>query len=106
MLCVSADITAAQDDAIVNLSDPNVRKQQVERLAGQSQQRKADAWQIAKSQGWIPKELIGDRIFELMAIDGDRVYVYKTCNVNAAISIGANLIRNTLPYNVNGAGLI
>ncbi|MHC4719435.1 MAG: S8 family serine peptidase, partial [Planctomycetota bacterium] len=83
-----------------------MRRNEVERLTAQSQQRKTDAWQIAKSQGWIPKGQIGNITFELMAIEGDRVYVYKTCNVNAAISVGADLIRNTPPYDVNGADLI
>ncbi len=106
LLCVLAGVALGQDAPITNLSDPNVRQQTVERLAGQSQQRKTAAWEMAERQGWIPKGQIGNITFELMAIEGDRVYVYKTCNVNAAISIGANLIRNTLPYNVNGAGLI
>jgi len=96
----------AQSTNTVKLSDPNVRQQTVERLASQSRQKKTAAWEIAERQGWPAKGQIGDIIFELMAIEGDRVYVYKTCNVNAAISIGANLIRNTLPYSVNGADLI
>jgi hypothetical protein len=96
----------AQSTSIGKLSDPNVRQQTVERLARQSQQRKTAAWQMAKRQGWIPKGQIGNVTFELMAIEGDRVYVYKTCNVNAAISIGADLIRNTPHYDVNGADLI
>jgi len=106
LLCVLADVALGQDAPITNLSDPNVRQQTVERLASRSRQKKTAAWEIAERQGWPAKGRIGDIIFELMAIEGDRVYVYKTCNVNAAISIGANLIRNTLPYNVNGAGLI
>jgi subtilisin family serine protease len=106
LLCVLADVALGRDAPITNLSDPNVRQQTVERLASQSQQKKTAAWEIAERQGWIPKGQIGNITFELMAIEGDRVYVYKTCNVNAAISIGANLIRNTLPYNVNGADLI
>jgi len=105
LICLLANVAAGQNAAPVNLGDPDVRQQIVEHLAAESQQRKANAWQIAKSQGWPAKERIGDRIFELMAIEGGRVYVYQTCNVNAAISIGANLIRNTSPYNVNGADL-
>ncbi len=91
--------------AAVDFSDPVVRRQAVERLAEQSQQRKAAAWSLAQSQGWLPLETINNTTFELMAIDGDRVYVYKTCNVNAAISTAVNLIRNTAPYDVNGEGL-
>lgn len=105
LVCILANVAAGSDDAIVNLSTPNVRQQAVERLATQSQQKKTAAWEIAERQGWIPKGQIGNTVFELMAIEGDRVCVYKTCNVNAAISIGVDLIRNTAPYNVNGAGL-
>jgi hypothetical protein len=78
----------------------------VERLARRSEQRKAAAWHIAQSQGWVPKGQINDTVFELMAIEGDRVYAYKTCNLNAAISIGVDLIRNTAPYDVNGVDLM
>ncbi|MBA7614420.1 hypothetical protein ES703_21684 [subsurface metagenome] len=105
LVCVLADVAAGQNGAIVNLSDPNVRQQVVERLASESRQKKAAAWEIAKSGGWTPKERINNTTFELMAIEGNRVYVYKTCNVNAAISIAADLIRNTEPYYLNGAGL-
>ena len=105
LVCILAGVAAGRNATINNLSDPNVRQQTAERLASQSQQRKAAAWKIAERQGWIPKGQIGDTTFELMATEGDRVYVYKTCNVNAAISIGVDLIRNTEPYNLNGAGL-
>ncbi|MCJ7779007.1 MAG: S8 family serine peptidase, partial [Sedimentisphaerales bacterium] len=105
LVCILADATADQKGTIVNLSNPNVRQQIVERLASESRQKKAKAWEIASSGGWTPKEKINNTTFELMAIEGDRVYVYKTCNVNAAISIAADLIRNTAPYYLNGAGL-
>jgi len=105
LACVFVNVAAAGNSKIVNLSNPAVRRQVVEHLAQQSQQRKTDAWAIAQNYGWAAKERINGRIFELMAIEGDRVYVYKTCNVNAAISIGADLIRNTSPYDVNGADL-
>jgi len=105
LACVFVNVAAARNSNIVNLSNPAVRRQVVERLAQQSRQRKTDAWTIAQSYGWAAKERINGRIFELMAIEGNRVYVYKTCNVNAAISIGADLIRNTPPYDVNGADL-
>jgi hypothetical protein len=88
------------------LSDPEERMRVVERLARRSEQRKAAAWQIAQSQGWVPKGQINNTVFELVAIEGDRVYTYKTCNVNAAISIGVDLIRNTAPYDVNGVDLM
>ena len=107
LVCVLADVAVGRDGTIVivNLRDPNVRRQIVERLARESQGKKAAALAIAQSQGWLVRQQINDTIFELMAIEADRIYVYKTCNVNAAISIGTNLIRNTAPYDVNGVGL-
>jgi len=105
LICVLVNVSTGESNAAVDLSDPNVRQLVVERLARQSRQRKTSAWSIAQDQGWAPKGQIGDFTFELMAIKGDRVYVYKTCNVNSAISIGVNLIRNTAPYDVNGASL-
>jgi hypothetical protein len=104
LACALANLTA-YGGAVINLSDPVARRQAVARLATESRRRKAAAWEMAQSQGWVPKQLTEDRIFELMAIRGGRVYFYKTCNVNAAISVGADLIRNTPPYNLNGAGL-
>ncbi|MFZ0035426.1 MAG: S8 family serine peptidase [Sedimentisphaerales bacterium] len=105
LVCILADVTADQKGAITNLKDSNVRQNVVERLAGESRQKKAKAWEIASRDGWTPKKKVNNTTSELMAIEGDRVYVYKTCNVNAAISIAANLIRNTAPYYLNGAGL-
>ncbi|UCF43411.1 MAG: S8 family serine peptidase [Planctomycetota bacterium] len=99
-----ANLTA-NGASVINLSDPVVREQTVARLAAESRRTKATAWQMAQSQGWVPKQLTEDRIFELMAIRGGRIYFYRTCNVNAAISVGADLIRNTPPYDLNGAGL-
>jgi len=43
--------------------------------------------------------------FELMALKDGRPIYYITQNVNAAISTGVNLIRNTPPYNLDGSGL-
>lgn len=43
--------------------------------------------------------------FELVGFDGDRPLYQETENVNAAISTGANLLRSTAPFNVDGTGL-
>ncbi|MHC4186358.1 MAG: hypothetical protein ACYSR4_10590, partial [Planctomycetota bacterium] len=45
------------------LSDPEERMRVVERLARRSEQRKAAAWQIAQSQGWVPKGQINNTVF-------------------------------------------
>lgn len=52
LVCVLANIVAAQNNATVNLSDLNVRRHAVERLETESRQKKASAWAIAESQGW------------------------------------------------------
>ncbi|MFA5238758.1 MAG: S8 family serine peptidase [Phycisphaerae bacterium] len=105
LVCISTDVTAGRKDNIANLSSRNVRQQAVEHLASRHRQRKAAAWEIARKGGWTPKQHINNTTFELMAIEGARVYAYKTCNVDAAISIAADLVRNTEPYYLNGAGL-
>lgn len=108
LICIFAGLLAnvpAYSNPVVNLSDPILRQQAVRTLTAESQRRKTAAWELAQNQGWVPKQLTADRVFELMAIRGDKIYFYKTCNVNAAISIGADLIRNTPPYSLNGAGL-
>jgi len=87
------------------LSDPAIRQQMVELLLEQSRQRKNSAWQTAQTYGWSAKRQSKDTTLELMAIRDDRVYFYTTCNSNAAISIGVDSIRNTFPYDVNGAAL-
>jgi len=105
LLCFLANPAPAQDTDVLDLGDPVVRQQQVERLAQQSRQRKEAAWAMAQKQGWIPKQTINNTTFELMAIENGRLYIYKTCNINAAISIAVDLIRNTPPYYLNGTGL-
>ncbi|MHC4160435.1 MAG: S8 family serine peptidase, partial [Planctomycetota bacterium] len=100
--CFVGNCSAAADENIINLADPRIRQQVVEQLETQSQLKKAQAWQIAQTQGWAPKTSVGHTLYELMAIEDGRVYMYKTCNVNAAISIAADLVRNISPYDVNG----
>ena len=77
-----------------------VRQTAVADLKQQGQRRKAEAIIMAQKLG-LPIKGPG---FELMAFEGGQPIYYITHNVNAAISTGANLIRNTVPYNVNGSG--
>ena len=105
LACLLSDLAIARDISIVNLRDPLVRRQAVESLASQSRNRKEDAAAAAQSWDRPIKEQIGDALFEVMAVEANRVYAYKTCNVNSAISIAADLIRNTPPYHLNGADL-
>jgi subtilisin family serine protease len=106
LVCAPAQAADGRNDGAPNLGDPNARSQMVERLSQASRQRKAAAWSLAQSQGWAPRVNVGRTTIELMAIEGDRVYSYRTCNANAAISIAADSVRDAAPYDVNGLGLV
>jgi hypothetical protein len=81
-------------------SDPAVRQKVVTALEKTSKQRKAEAVEKATQLG-LPIKGPGFELKEFVA--GNPVY-FITCNANAAISTGANLIRNVSPYNVDGTG--
>lgn len=76
------------------------------KLASQAKNAKATAELVAKSKGWeIRGEDAQGRTFELVGLEDNGLPIYNiTENTNAAISTGANLIRNTAPYNLNGVG--
>ena len=78
LVCALADIAVGRNAADVGLRDPDARRRAVERLADKHRQRKDLAVAIAKSHGWPVKQQIGDTLFELMAVEDGRVYVYKT----------------------------
>ncbi len=80
------------------------RRQLAETLRSRSEVAKTAAWSQARLRGWAVRGEKDGVVFELMAIENGKVYMYATENVNAAISTGANLIRNTPPYDLNGAG--
>ncbi|MHC4477586.1 MAG: S8 family serine peptidase [Planctomycetota bacterium] len=105
-LCAAAQAAADRRVGPPDMGDRAVRRRIVERLAQASRHRKAVAWDIARGHGWTPIVQTKWATLELMAVQGDRVYCYRTCNVNAAISIAADLIRNTIPYDANGHDLI
>ncbi|MBM4163726.1 MAG: hypothetical protein FJ222_04720 [Lentisphaerae bacterium] len=83
-----------------NLNAAAARAAKVAQLREQSAARREQAWKRAAAEGWSPK---GDG-YELQAIRGNRVYIYHTRNVEAALSTAANLVRTTAPYNVSGTG--
>jgi hypothetical protein len=89
-----------RDVADWNLKSAASRAAKVTQLREQSVASREQAWKRAAAEGWSPK---GDG-YELQAIRDNRVYVYHTRNVEAAISTAANRIRNTAPYNVAGTG--
>ncbi len=106
IVCFAASNTKAAADGPRGFADPQLRRQAVEQLTRQSRQRKAVAEEFARSQGLPMREEIGHTVIEIMAVDDNRVYAYKTCNQNSAISIGVNLIRNAPPYYLNGQDIV
>ncbi len=93
---------AAKQSTRLNIADPDIRRQRVEELARISQSKRDRAWQTAADRGWQPKIQHGHTIIELMAIDRGRVYFYQTDNQNAAISVAADKVRQTSPFNLDG----
>ena len=86
-----------------NLKSPESRAAVVEKLRSEAKTARNAAWRDASDEGWMSKGSGDGFLYELQAIRNDRLYIYRTMNVNAAISTAANLIRNTAPYSVNGA---
>ncbi len=103
---VSALSAAQQNDRRGLLSDPNIRRKTVAILTERALESKKTAWQAAKAQRRPTKWQVNDTVFELMSIRNGRLYVYKTCNANAAVTIAADRIRNTGIYDVDGTGLV
>ena len=86
--------------------DPASLQRAVDALAQQARADKDAAWKTAREQGWKPREEADGQVSELMAIRDGKVYVYRTENVNAAITTAADQIRNVPPYNLNGSGTV
>lgn len=91
-------------NATWELADSRVRAAVVERLRDDAERAKAIAWRSAAREGWPARGEFAGIFYELQEIRSGRLLILRTENVNAAISTAANLVRNTAPYNVNGAG--
>ncbi|MBM3891133.1 MAG: peptidase S8, partial [Verrucomicrobia bacterium] len=90
---------------VIDLSTEAARQKTVQALTDGAAQAKQAAEALARQLGWpIRGELPGGRLFELMELVNGKPRYYVTHNANAAISTAADRVRNTPPYNVNGAG--
>ena len=87
-----------------DLKSAESRAAVVEQLRSEGEAAHNAAWRGAVAEGWTPKGSGDGFQYELQAIRNDRLYIYRTMNVNAAISTAASQIRNTVPYSVNGSG--
>ncbi len=88
------------------LSPPSAHAARVEQLATASRARKAQAIQWAVEHRAPIRWDNGQQICELMALwDGRPVY-YVTANLNAAISLQTDRVRDLLPWDLDGEGVI
>ncbi len=97
-----ADLLA---DPATQLSRPADRARVVARMAGIENTRRQNARARATLLG-LPLRTVAanGRIQEIAAFDVAQPIYFTTNNVNAAISTGANLLRNS-PYSLNGSGV-
>ena len=92
------------DDVSAVLRDPAMRQNRVDARAEVARVRREAAWASAAQRGLPVKgEKPGGGAFELIDFDGERPLYRATCNANAAISSGANLLW-AAPYGVTGNG--
>lgn len=86
------------------LSDPSNRARVVEEIRIGETERQTAARARALQRGLPLKgNLPNGGFFELSEFDGDRPLYWRTCNANAAISVGANILR-AAPYFSDGTG--
>ena len=86
------------------LRNPETRRRVVEELDRIGRDRRVETEALARLRGWpLRVALPNGGARELMDFDGDQPLYYATCNVNAGISSGANLLW-AAPYNMSGSG--
>ncbi len=104
LACVSAG--GAQPSAPQPLFHQMPRQAMAERFMDTRQRQQADAQWAAFWEGWETHGEKGHVRYDLMAIHGNVPRVFKTYNLEAAVSIGVNLVRGVQPYGVLGRGQI
>ena len=88
-----------------DFADPQLRRAYVDAATEKAAKAKSEAQAWAQKQGVEIRYDDGVHVVELMGFFNGRPMYYATENVNAAISTAADLVRNTAPYDANGAGL-
>ncbi|MBN2133979.1 MAG: S8 family serine peptidase [Sedimentisphaerales bacterium] len=104
--CGVLRVPAAFADGPLDLSAPGAHDAYVERLRAESQARKAEAVAWALQHGMPIRQEDGQRVREIMAVCDGRPLYYVTNNVEAAVSIGADRIRDLSPWDLDGEGFI
>jgi len=101
----SGTVWAADGEAL----DPNSEAAQADlivRMTAEGQASKTEAVLWAEQYGFPIRYEDGRRVLELMAVWDDRPVYYATDNVNAAISTAADRIRDMVPWQLDGSGVI
>jgi len=102
-LAGGADIFAQQ--RVTFAEHPSRRQETVERTRDRASCEKDAARVWAKHRNLEMRQDDGHRVKELVAIREGRPIYFVTHNDNAAISTAANRVRDTAPFNVDGAGV-
>jgi hypothetical protein len=106
VVCGLCRDAAAQAQApAADWRNPEARRAYIERARQRADTARRVALDLARARGWPARNMGAGRAFELRLLDAGRPVYVTTHNVNAAISTAVDLVRNTLPYDVNGAGL-
>ena len=99
-LCFSAPVENAA------FNDKAVRSASVKQLREEAEREKAEAVEWAKEHDINVRTVIDGKIIEIIKIDKNgRPIFFTTFNKNAAISTGANHVRETEPFNVDGSSI-
>ena len=104
--CGVLGVPAAHADGPLDLSAPGAHDAYVERLRTESQARKAEAVAWALQHGMPIRQEDGQRVREIIALCDGRPLYYVTDNVEAAVSVGADRIRDLSPWDLDGEGFI
>ena len=91
--------------AIGSVDYSRARRSRIQALEKKARDTRRAAWAAAREKGWPTRVENGDNVMELMALRKGIPRYYVTTNVNAAITTAADRVRETSPYNVDGAGV-
>ncbi|MEQ1882899.1 MAG: S8 family serine peptidase, partial [Burkholderiales bacterium] len=87
-------------------NDPAIQAEAVRILTESANLRKKMAWERAKQMGWETEgKTLSGGYFVLIDFEDDKPLYHETDNVDAAMSIAADQVRNA-PLSLNGDGMI
>lgn len=104
--CLGMGTARAADNARADANSVVAQAELISRITAESQASKAEAVLWAEQYGYPTRFDDGRHVLELMAVWKDRPVYYVTDNVNAAISTATDRIRDMVPWNLDGSGVI